>query len=126
MFVQELSPSLFLFAAMCGGGGSPDPVSEVTSPAGWTCDEIQLMTRVELSILQDCSTDDQCDTVLDDTGVCATDDLVIQGRYDFGDGFIYEMLDEADAIDCDMSFITPGDCPTFAVMGCIDGTCGWR
>ena len=126
MLVQELSPTLFLAAAMCGGGGPSTPPAssvEAVSPAGWTCDEIQLMTEVELRTLQTCTTDDECDTVLGDTGECPTDDLVVIGRYE--DGFIYHMLDEADAIDCDMSFITSGDCPEFALTACIDGTCGW-
>ena len=125
MISHDLAPVLFLAAAMCGGGGSESsaPAEEPTSPDGWTCEEIQIMTRVELSILQDCTTDAQCDTVLENTGECATDDLVIQGRYD--DGFIYEMLDEAATIDCDMSFITEGDCPEMAMTACISGTCGW-
>jgi|GEM_PF-2397063 len=126
MFTQDLAPSLLLAAAMCGGGGSSstsESSAEAVSPEGWTCDEIQLMTEVELRTLQTCTQDYQCDTVLADTGECPTDDLVVRGRYE--DGFIYHMLDEADAIDCDMSFITTGDCPEFAFTACIDGTCGW-
>ena len=128
MLVQELSPALFLAAAMCGGGGrgsssAPASTVEAVSPEGWTCEEIQLMTEAELRTLQHCTRDEQCDTVLADTGECPTDDLVVRSRYE--DGFIYHMLDEADAIDCDMSFITPGDCPEFALTACIEGTCGW-
>ncbi len=125
MLAQDFSPALFIAMAVCGGGSeSPYGDSSVTSPAGWTCFEIQRMVEAELWAARICDVDEDCDQVIPDTGTCPTNDLVVNISHN--PEFLFEMFDEAEAIDCDLSFVTSDDCPETAAPGCSFGKCKWE
>ena len=125
MLAQEFSPALFIAMAVCGGGNeSPYGDTTVTSPDGWTCFEIQRMVEADLWVARECDVDAECDQVIPDTGACPTNDLVINIAHDAE--FLFEMFAEAEAIDCDLSFMTSGYCPESAEPGCSYGKCGWE
>ncbi len=119
MLSTELSPALFVAMAVCGGSSTPEP----TTPDGWTCHEVKLMVKAELAGTRACSSDWECDQVLEGTGVCPTDDIIINIAED--PGFLLDLLDDADDIGCDMSFTTTGYCPEDAEPACTFSTCSW-
>ena len=124
MFSSEVAPLLFVTMAICGGGsGSSSSSSDRLSPSGWTCGDLQLMLELEARIGTECFADWQCDEVVPETGECPTDDLILNSSYE-SDSF-YDLLSEADAIDCRIDFGTSGDCPDDASPACLGGYCGW-
>ena len=131
MALSELSPALFVAMAICGGGStsssehsaSSERDSELASPDGWSCSDLQIMTRVELLVGTECDVSDDCDQVIDNTGVCPTDDVIL--NIDFDSSFLFYMIDQADFIDCDLEFTTTGYCSEGAEPACLWGRCGW-
>ena len=124
MMINDITPALFVAMAVCGGGDVPEDDRDVTSPSGWTCYEIKLMIRAELSVGQECVRDRDCEQILPETGVCPMDDIVTVG--DFEPDFVIDMIEEGEAIDCDLGFMTAGYCPEYAEPGCQFSKCTWR
>jgi len=125
MAFSELSPALFVAVAVCGGGtsGSSARDSGPTTADGLTCGDLQIMTDVEIMVLSECSSSSECDQIVDDTGVCPTDDVILNIAYDAS--YLFWMLDEADSIGCELEFDTRGYCSESAEPMCVMGTCTW-
>ena len=128
MAFSELSPALFVAVAVCGGGSGTSGSSArdlgPTTSDGLTCGDLQIMIDVEIMVLSECSSSSECDQIIDDTGVCPTDDVILNIAYDAS--YLFWMLDEADSIDCELEFDTRGDCSEDAEPMCVMGTCAWR
>ena len=122
MLVHDVTPALFLAVAMCGGG-APEPDPEPTSPAGWTCEEIQWLARADLYAARECGTDSDCDQTIPGTGTCATNDVIANIGYDAE--FMFHLMDEATAIDCEIDFKTGTYCPETAEPACEFAKCTW-
>ena len=107
-------------AQTCGGGSAPEPATST----GIRCSEYQMMLRVELIVGRRCVEDAECDQVISGTGIgCETDDVITSIEYDAS--YFYDMLDEAEAEGCTITFETLGECDPLAEPACVSGKCSW-
>ena len=122
MLSSELSPMAMVFVAVCGGS-APDPGSVPTS-SGLTCNEYNLIIKVELLVGKECETDDECSQIIEVEDTCPTADRVVSSEYDTE--YLYTMIDEAESMGC--TVIYPGDrgdCDPDSEAVCEVGTCTW-
>ena len=113
---------LGLTMQMCGSSSSG--TSSTPTSTGYSCRDYQIILDVEVLVAEECTTDADCDQVLDGTGCgCPTDDLIVSGDYD--SDYFYEMLDEAVAESCSIDFATTCECDPTAKPVCYAGTCEW-
>ena len=124
MLSSEIAPTLFVAVALCGGGGgSSSSDSDATTHEGWTCRDLQIMSEVEYDLLSMCTTDAECDQILEGTGVCPTDDLILNYRYDAE--YLLDWIEQADSISCDLD-LNEGRCPETAEPTCYFSRCRWQ
>ena len=122
MLSSELSPMAMVFVAVCGGS-APDPGSVPTS-SGLTCNEYNLIIKVELLVGKECETDDECSQIIEVEDTCPTADRVVSSEYDTE--YLYTMIDEAESMGCTVKYPGDrGDCDPDSEAVCEVGTCTW-
>ncbi len=124
MLTSEFAPLAFAAVAVCGGGGGGSSTDDLRTPSGFTCADVQLMLDVELDAGSECRSDTDCDQIIEGTGVCPTDDVVLHWAYDAD--HVFWLLDQGDMTGCDLTFDTAGHCPDDAEPACVFGTCRWE
>ena len=105
---------------------STDPYYDNTpTSTGFSCWDYETMLEVEAEIASECTTDSDCDQVIDGTGCgCATDDLIANSSYDLTS--FYDLYDEALGESCSIDFGTSCDCNPSATPVCAAGQCAWQ
>ena len=123
MLASDLSPMAMVFVAVCGGS-APDPGSVPTS-TGLTCNEYNLMIKVELLLGKECDFDEDCDQIIEVEDTCPTADRVL--NVDFDTDYLHMLIDEAESVGCTVVYPGDrGDCDPESVPVCEVGACTWR
>ena len=124
MLASDLSPMALAFVAVCGSS-APDP-DDTPLPSGLTCNEYNLMIKVEFLVGDDCNYDDECDQVIpvDDSASCPTADRVVSNEYDAS--YLFDMIEEAEGYGCTVVYPGDrGDCDADSEPVCYAGQCRW-
>ena len=86
--------------AVCGGS-APDPGDTPTS-TGLTCNEYNLMIKVELLVGKRCDYDEECDQIIPVDDTCPTADRVVSSEYD--SSYLFDLIDDAEAEGCTVEY----------------------
>ena len=123
MLASDLSPMAMVFVAVCGSS-APDP-GDVPTSTGLTCNEYNLMIKVELMVGNDCSSTEECDQVIPVDDSCPTADRVVSIEYDAD--YLLDMIEEAEGEGCTVEYPGDrGDCDPDAEPVCLFGNCTWN
>ena len=97
---------------------------EEPTPSGFTCSDYQIMADVELKILRECSSDSECDVVLDGIDADCDEQPPILSNL-ISTNYMYELLEEADLYGCTIELTTDDVCSETAYSSCVSGACAW-
>ena len=121
MFRNLFFSTAIAHMSMCQSGSQE---TQTPTPSGFSCADYQLMIDVELSVLQSCSTSEECVQPLDGFGCgCDSDTPLLNVTAD--SSYIYEMRDEAEGYGCNIEISTQCVCSETAVPTCSAGVCSW-
>ena len=123
MLSSDLSPMALAFVAVCGSS-APDP-DDVPLASGVTCNEYNLMIKVELMVGDDCVYDDECDQVIPvDDDTCPEAGRVVSNEYDAS--YLFELIEDAEGYGCTVKYPEEsGGCEPDAEATCDFGKCRW-
>ena len=122
MLASDLSPMAMVFVAVCGSS-APDP-GDVPTSTGLTCNEYNLIVKVELMVGDDCSSDSECDQVIPVDDDCPTADRLVSIEYDTD--YVLDLIEEAEGEGCTIEYPgSPGDCDPDSIPVCHVGQCRW-
>ena len=112
---------LGLTMQMCGDASS----SYTPTSTGFSCSDYDIMLDVEVKIAQECTTDSDCDQLLNGTGCgCETDELIANRHFDTT--YFYDLYDEALGEGCSIDFGTTCECDPTVSPVCEAGSCAWQ
>ena len=110
------------FAAMCGTS-APDP-DDAPTCTGFSCNDYNLMIKVEMLIGDDCTVDTECDQIVSVDDSCPAANRVLNASFDAE--YLFDLIEEAEGEGCTVDYRSePGDCDPDAVPVCNAGNCGW-
>ena len=122
MPASELSPLGFALVAVCGGS-APDPADLPTS-TGFSCNDYNLMIKVEYLVGRECVADEECEQIIPVDETCPTSDLVLSS--DFDTVYLEDLIAEAEGEGCTVVYPgSRGDCDPEAEPVCGMGGCTW-
>ena len=122
MLSSDLSPMAMAFVAVCGSS-APDP-GDVATPSGLTCNEYNLMIKVEFMVGDDCVSDAECDQIIPVEDSCPTADRVVSNEYD--SSYLFDLIEDAEGYGCTVVYPGDrGDCDPDAEPICDFGKCRW-
>ena len=122
MPASEFSPMAFALVAVCGGS-TPDP-GDVPTSTGLTCNEYNLMIKVELMVGKRCDYDEECDQIIPVDDTCPTADRVVSSEFD--SSYLFDLIDDAEAEGCTVEYPgSRGDCDPDAIAICDVGNYTW-
>lgn len=98
-------------------------VHEDDTDATRTCLQVRSDFATEAERIRSCTDDDECGQVLTGTSCGCTRDWVARRGVDTGT--FYALIDEAQALGCDLGLTSTCDCPEVSGFDCAAGTCTW-
>lgn len=114
--------ALAFAATQMGFCSSNSNDSSQNDPFAFSCSDYQIMVDVEVEILQECSTDAQCEQVLENN---SCDGGAISSNPNIDPSYFFELVDEAEAAGCNVEIVAEcGD--SDSTPTCHYGTCGWN
>jgi len=122
MPASEFSPFALALVAVCGGS-APDP-DDVPTSTGFSCNDYNLMIKVEFFVGKECVFDDECDQIIPVDETCRTADRVLSSEFDAV--YLLDFIEEAEAEGCTIVYPgSRGDCDPEAEPVCEMGGCTW-
>ena len=100
---------------------SESSTSQQPTASAFTCSEYQIMVDVEFELLDECSSDEQCEQFLD--GIDCGGSIVSNVNYD--PSYLYELYDEAISYGCSISVAAECNPYEDATATCNAGYCQW-